>query len=84
MQYAICNDIVNVNDTFQTSHLPKKHSAIIGSRLYGPYASEVALVEKIPVNLRNCEVVASVPNWDASIPENDRKFCIRHTWKRVK
>lgn len=84
MKMAFCNDLVNIGDTFQTSHLPKKHSAIIAGRLYGPYPTEIELVRHLPINLRNCEVTETVPNWDASIPENDRQFCIRHTWKRTK
>jgi hypothetical protein len=81
---AFCNDIVNIGDTFQTSHLPKNHSAIIAGRLYGPYRTEIELVRNIPANLKLCDCIESVPNWDASIPEIDRKFCVRHTWKRTK
>jgi uncharacterized protein (DUF111 family) len=83
MRNAFCNDMVNIGDTFTTSHLPKKHSATIAGRLYGPYPTEIELVKQIPVNLRECDVTESRPNWDASISENDRKFCVRHTWKRT-
>lgn len=83
MKLGFCNEVVNIGDSFQTSHLPKRHSAIVAGRLYGPCPTEIELVRCLPVNLKNCEVIKSEPNWDCTIAESDRKFCVRHTWKRV-
>jgi len=58
---------------FTTTHKPKKHTAIIDGKSYGPFKSEIELVSKIPANLSACTHI----NTDVRTQDD-----FTHTWKK--
>lgn len=62
--------------TFKTVHKKGEHSATINGKNYGPFETEIELVQDIPVKLKNCECIATETVGVGKFPE-----IITHTWE---
>jgi len=62
---------------FITEHKANSHLAIIDGKTFGPFNTEIDLVRAIPVNLKQCNCIATETIGNGRFPD------LTHTWETI-